>query len=110
MGKLNFNIKEESIHKFMEDNLVELSNYRLVNNDSNFSNKQEKISPYHYMRDIIYIKKECITNGKVLFELYDTGRNVHAVKLVHSYIYRVEKHDDISIKLILENFSTYINN
>lgn len=97
--KFKFNVKDKSVHAFLEKNLI---GYKP--NDT--SRSYPDTSAYHLMQNEMYFKKECgiVAGEAVKIELFDRAQ-FSGKELVNTYIYRACEYDDIAIKLVLEEFT-----
>ncbi|SEC45030.1 hypothetical protein SAMN04489761_3026 [Tenacibaculum sp. MAR_2009_124] len=102
MNTIKLNIKQRSVNKFFLDHSVlpeRLPSGKHI----------EDVSPYHLLRDEIYFKIDCdIKEGdSILIELKDKSRNSEK-ELVNLYTYTAEKYDDVSIKMVLDDFKVKV--
>ena len=102
-----FNVKGQSAQEFFDK-------YALAQ-DPEIGNRgggDQRISAYHLMREVIYLKKEVKelldTGQDFCFELFDESR-MTGKKLINTYIYGVTDYDSISVRLVLIDFKVSVN-
>lgn len=102
-----FDVKKQSAQEFFDKYCLSVDPER-----SNFSDRnREKISAYHLMKDIIYLKNELKTEAgesDIRIILADES-NMLRTKLLHTYVYKVEDYDSVSVKLTLQSFKVTVD-
>lgn len=95
---IKLNVKDKSVYLFFSEKLI---GYR----PNERHTMREDESPYHLMKDEMYIKKEIgLDVGELVkFELADTSM-MSRKDLKNTYVYRVEAYDDVAVKLVLSDF------
>lgn len=90
---LKFNVKDKSLHTFFG-----------IDKGSD-NDIRRSISPYHMMGDEIVLTKrpELPEGTQVVFELSDRSE-ISRKELINVYTYDVTPYDDVSVKLVLQNF------
>ena len=97
MKKHTLNVKDKSVHNFL--------NEHCLNEELGRALAQGGVSAYHLMGDALYFKKNCgLKEGEsILIQLKD--RSLNSKKdLINNYWYTAEKYDDISFKMVLDDF------
>ena len=98
--KKSMNVKDGSVVRFMLDNMTTPPE----NITENMGCIERGVSAYHLMRDTLLFKKENFKKGEIVkIELYDQSLGSQK-KLVNHYTYKIEPYDDISVRLILQDF------
>ena len=97
MEKINFTVKDESVEFFIKKYLTKYEENKDFYNNN--------LGSKHIFTDELIIKKglEIKEGFIVIIELKDTTVNSQK-SLLTTYFYKVYLHDDISLKLDLENF------
>ena len=95
---IKLNVKDKSVFHFFSEKLI---GYRP--NERHTIREDE--SAYYLMKDEMYLKKEIgLEEGELVkFELADNSM-MSRKELRNTYIYKVEKYDDVSVKLVLSDF------
>ncbi len=100
--KPNFTVKKESIVSFLVENLVDPAKFESRSCDG-------KLSPHDALKSEMFFKKNKNigffgAGDKIKFELKDQTRG-SGRDLMIIYLYEVVNYDDVSIKLVLLDFS-----
>lgn len=93
-----FNVKNESLNQFFREFGV---GQELPTGQRDSISRH--VSPYHLMKNTIYLKRHSIPQGQVRFELEDYASGSGS-KLANIYTYAVTPYDDVSVKLDLVDY------
>lgn len=102
--KVKFNIKDESLALFLQENLTNISKDHRIFQDGLLGT----VTPQHMMRDELYFKKEKFDIGDlIILELSDRSQ-IRGTELINKYTYEAQEYDSVSVKMKLINFKVNI--
>lgn len=106
--EVKLNVKDKSVKAFLEERLIGYKadeTNKKGNPLGNILDHGRDVSAYHLMGDEMYFKKDCgIVAGEVIkIELFDRSR-MSEKELKNIYTYKAEQYDDVSIKMVLQDF------
>ena len=102
--KANFNVKNDSVQKFFEENLLNAETMTSNRNDCSTQ------SAYYRMKNEFLFKKNCkfAIGEKIQIQLFDVAEKSRKV-LINKYIYEIEPYDDVAVKIVLKDFDVQLS-
>lgn len=104
MKEIKINVKEKSTKAFLENNAIEVNKSNSA--EEHLAMTSRDLNVYYFMKDELYLKKSCglDVDELIKFEISDTSSNSKK-ELINTYVYKAEHYDDVSLKLVLMDFS-----